>query len=399
GTAKARNYYEMSLENSRKQDIAEKDVIVGTSAASAAKTVMSAKVSAGWYYIEVEDGERFTNKTYTIKATFAAATTATSTKPAPATTPQNASASKWSRLAGSGALDTMRKIVQAGWANNSGGTVVIATKGGHYDALSAAGVAGVERAPILLTDKNTLSSQTRAELVRIKPRKVIIVGGTGAISAAVANQIKAATGVTPKRIFGATASDTANALNMAYEDKWRGETAFLVTQKSYHDALSIAPIAYAKKMPIFLAKDANTIDHATLRAMDECDIDNVIIVGGPVAVSKKVENILRANDMSVKRLAGSNAYTTSKAVAQWGVTQGLSANKMGVATTNGYHDAVCGAALCGKSASVLVLADDKNSANSSVAKTYKSKIARGYVFGGELAVGKKTYDAFNAATR
>ena len=63
---------------------------------------------------------------------------------------------------------------------------------------------------------------------------------------------------------------------------------------------------------------------------------------------------------------------------------------MGVATSQNFPDALAGAAMCGKNGSVLVLADDKAGLNATFPKAYKTKINQGYVFGGELAVGKKT---------
>ena len=68
----------------------------------------------------------------------------------------------------------------------------------------------------------------------------------------------------------------------------------------------------------------------------------------------------------------------------------MSANKMGVATSQNFPDALAGAAFCGKNKSVLVLADDNANLNATFPKVYKTKVNQGYVFGGEMAVGKKT---------
>ena len=88
---------------------------------------------------------------------------------------------------------------------------------------------------------------------------------------------------------------------------------------------------------------------------------------------------------------------SQSAIAKWGIQNGLSANNMGVATSQNYPDALAGAALCGYNKSVLVLADDKAMTNASFPKAYKSVIKRGYVFGGEFAVGKKTFDQLEAS--
>ena len=63
---------------------------------------------------------------------------------------------------------------------------------------------------------------------------------------------------------------------------------------------------------------------------------------------------------------------------------------MGVATSQNYPDALAGAAFCGKKNSILVLADDKATANTSFPRPYKNIIMKGYIFGGPSAVGEKT---------
>ncbi|MBQ9067896.1 MAG: leucine-rich repeat protein, partial [Eggerthellaceae bacterium] len=269
---------------------------------------------------------------------------------------------KFTRLWGSGPLDTMRKVVQAGWASGCGGTVVVATSGSYYDALSASGVAGLEGAPILMTNGKSLSAQTKAELVRIKPRKVIVAGGPLAVSEGVLDQIKAATGVTPKRIYGAGPRATAAKLNVAYKGRWRTGKAILATSKSFQDALSAAPVAYSQKIPVFLVS-GSSVDANTLSAMRQCGVNRVVVLGGTLAVPASVETQLKRAGMTTARLGGKGARETSRKIADWGVALGMSPNRMGVATPATYYDALCGAALCGKNNSVLVLANDKGYAN------------------------------------
>ncbi|MBQ9068744.1 MAG: cell wall-binding repeat-containing protein, partial [Eggerthellaceae bacterium] len=275
----------------------------------------------------------------------------------------------WTRLWGAGPLDTMRAVVKAGWRDGCGGTVVVATSGGHYDALSAAGVAGLEGAPILMTNKKYLSAQTKAELQRIRPRKVIIAGGPLAVSTDVFYQIKAAAGVTPVRLYGADARATAAKLNTTYAKQWKTGKAILATSKSFHDALSAAPVAYAQKIPVFLVS-GGTVDANTLAAMRTCGVRRVIVLGGTLAIPASVVDQLQRAGMSTARLWGPGPRSTSKKIADWGVSLGMSPNRMGVATTYSYYDALCGAALCGKNNSVLVLADDKGYANSAFTQAH-----------------------------
>ena len=137
-----------------------------------------------------------------------------------------------------------------------------------------------------------------------------------------------------------------------------------------------------------------------LDALTTIGTKNVIIVGGEGAVGKDVVRQLNKQGIKVKvRLAGNTGVETSAVIAKWGLKNGMTANKMGVASSQTYPDALAGAALCGINKSVLVLADDKALDNGSFPKAYKAQIKKGYVFGGESAVGKKTWTALNNSTK
>ena len=306
-------------------------------------------------------------------------------------------AGKWQRLYGAGRYDTMKTIVQTGF-QETGGTAIVATGTNFKDALAAAGLAGLSDAPIILTDGKNLSSQAKAELTRLKPSKIYIAGGTFAISDNVMNQIKTVTnttiGETLIRLAGPNSSGTSAELALAGKGNW-STTAVIATNKSFKDALSVAPLAFAGKMPIFLADNGQSVSSAVLNAMKDCEIQDVIIVGGKAAVSENVEKqILDAgfNFIKENRLWGNTGVETSAAIAKYGIDHlGMSADNMGVATSQNYPDALAGAAFCGHKNSVLVLADDKAMKNANFPANYKDTITKGYVFGGSFAVGVKTF--------
>jgi putative cell wall-binding protein/subtilisin family serine protease/plastocyanin len=67
--------------------------------------------------------------------------------------------------------------------------VYIATGANHPDGLSGAAVGAIEGGPLLLTRRDSLPSSVAAELERLKPRRVFIVGGTNAVSNTVETKI------------------------------------------------------------------------------------------------------------------------------------------------------------------------------------------------------------------
>ncbi|WP_438854166.1 carboxypeptidase regulatory-like domain-containing protein, partial [Agromyces sp. M3QZ16-3] len=68
----------------------------------------------------------------------------------------------------------------------------VASGAGFADALSGAPVAGMKDAPVLLVGSG-ISSEVAAELTRLKPGKIVILGGAGVVSSSVAAQLDAYT--------------------------------------------------------------------------------------------------------------------------------------------------------------------------------------------------------------
>ena len=319
------------------------------------------------------------SRTFTIKA-----------KPQPEPVPGKV----WQRLAGETAYGTTSAIVKEGWS--SADTVVVATFESFYDALTASSLAGVHRAPILLTGKDALHETTAQQLRELGAKRAIIVGGTAAVSDAVKVQIEAQ-GVATERVWGADAQKTAVAI--ASQLKVGAKTCIVATSKSFHDALAASPLAYAKGYPIFLANSEGVLRADTLAAIKAGGYERAIIVGGHAAVPVRAESDLAAAGIgTIQRKWGATAIETSKAVAELAIAEGLSANHMGVATTASFHDALTGGPLCGKLGGVLVLASESNTSNTALPAAHKAEIERAYVFGGTAALSEKVFAAFEAST-
>ncbi|MBQ3301051.1 MAG: cell wall-binding repeat-containing protein [Eggerthellaceae bacterium] len=306
------------------------------------------------------------------------------------------------RLKGAMALDTMASIVNKGGFKKNG-TVVLATFDGYWDALTAAGIAGMADAPVLMTEPSKLSEQTEKLLGQLKPKTIVVCGGTSALPEKVAKAAaKAAGGATVKRCSGKTATGTAvDIFQKAPEltkGSW-GKTAFVCTNDGYWDALAAAPVSFAKKLPIFLTEGKSNISQATLNAIKSGGIERVYVVGGTAAIADSVVTKLKNAGINVAgRLWGATAVETSVAVAKYGMKLGMSADGLGVATTNGYWDALSGAALCGHLGSVMVLADSPK-ANSIVEFAWNNSddIDTAYVFGGTAAISSDTFQSVSDA--
>lgn len=303
-----------------------------------------------------------------------------------------AAGQKFERLRGKDAFKTMAAIVQTGFGDGTCEEAVIATSDNYYDALTAAGFAGIKQCPVLLTNKDSLQDDTRAELERLGVKRVYIAGGRAAVSQEVEDIINGLMGIKTERLAGADAADTAVKIYEKGGKSW-GKTAIIATVQGYYDALSVAPYGYAKTMPTFLASQPGgtsyMLNQATLDTILKGGFERVVICGGGAAVAKEVDAQLAGAGFTgaIVRQSGTDACATSVALANFCLGEGMQVSGMGVATTNDYYDALTGAALCGMQNAPLVLVNDNglNAVNDFIAP-HKAEIDYGFIFGGAAAV-------------
>ncbi|WP_232500085.1 cell wall-binding repeat-containing protein, partial [Agromyces humatus] len=69
------------------------------------------------------------------------------------------------------------------------GKVFIASGANFPDALAGAAVAGSADAPVLLVPGTTIPTAVKAELERLDGKQIVVLGGTGAVSAGIARQL------------------------------------------------------------------------------------------------------------------------------------------------------------------------------------------------------------------
>lgn len=246
------------------------------------------------------------------------------------------------RLAGANRYETAKAIAQAGWDYSY--HAVIASGENYPDALCSAPLAAKYDAPILLTGRDSLDAYTRNELVRLNTKSVFLAGGTGVISAGTEQAIRNM-GISVTRLAGIDRYDTS--LQIARHIGGSTE-AVIATGQDYPDALSIAPIAAMKKMPVILTpKNSLTED---LKQYIRANFTKTYVVGGEQAVSTAVLNQLP----SPVRLSGANRYQTNIEIIRK-FTSELNLTTVYLATGQSFPDALAGAVLAGRAGSPVVL--------------------------------------------
>jgi len=219
------------------------------------------------------------------------------------------------RLAGADRYGTSVAVAQAGFPD--GAPVVFIASGENFpDALSAGPAAVHEGGPLLLTRQDVLPSDVADEITALKPDRIVIVGGTAAVSAGVEESLKL---LAPSVSRIAGADRYATSLLVA-QTVFTGEvsTVYVATGRDFPDALSAGPAAAKAGGPVLLVdglqggpsqRMVDTLQQLTPRI--------IIIVGGPEAVSETYLRNLRSGASATIRLYGEDRLVTSAAIANY----------------------------------------------------------------------------------
>jgi putative cell wall-binding protein len=268
-------------------------------------------------------------------------------------------------------------------------SVILAYSYDFPDALAASYLAGVLDAPILLCDTNKIPATTAAELSRLNPSAIYIVGGTGVISSDVEGALGSLPGVTSvTRLGGAGREETAYLIaSKAKELGGTPATAFVAHSGNFPDALSAGSLSAGQRVPILLTP-SGALDSWAQRFLEESGVADIIIVGGTGSVSEAAADQLRAlpHKPSVARWSGPGRYETAAAVlnnatAKWGIAPTV----IGLASGEGFPDALVGGAAVGNRGGLLAITDPDtlSAAAAGAITTYKdTTLTSVEIFGG-----------------
>jgi putative cell wall-binding protein len=310
------------------------------------------------------------------------------------------------RFAGADRYDTAAKI-SAGTFTTA--TDVVVTTGENFpDALAGNYLAGNAAAPILLTQKGSVPATTQAEINRLKPQRVWVLGGTDAVGAAGVPQ----TSGTVTRIGGATRYETAAQAGSTGTVGTLGglATAIIATGDKFADALSAGPAAFANHFPLFLTPGApaTALNTATKNALTARGIKHVILMGGTNAVSAAVESEIQAMGITTERAAGADRTETARNFAETILLAklGFSTSHMNVARGDLFPDALSGGPHAGTEKAPILLTWTSTAATADGGSTtgvlkyasdHKATLTGGHIFGGTDAVSAAVEAAIEAA--
>ena len=312
-------------------------------------------------------------------------------------------------LAGNYANETAAEIAEEAFFESD--WVIIARDDDFADALGATGLAGALNAPILLTDRNGLSDDAAFECLRLESKYAYIIGGTGAISTQVDEDLESFGVEVKGRIWGENSYDTSLACAREIEKVTSSHynTAIIAMSTNFQDALSISPYAYKNKLPVILqtwgatSAERGFTDEARAWLSDR----HLIVVGGEGAISNA--SLATPSGCTVLwRLWGETGYDTSQKIADFMVNNHyLSADNAviacGAQAPKGV-DALAGAALAGRLNCPILLVNGNEELEAvdfttidGYLESHADMSGTVYVLGGSYVMPQSVYDAIEMA--
>lgn len=257
------------------------------------------------------------------------------------------------KIVGTSRYSTAVKISNRGWENAD--NVVIVNSSAISDAISATPFAKSKNAPILLTQSDKLNDETKKEITRLKAKNIYIIGGKEVVSDRVILQLKSMN-VNVERISGKTRYETS--LEIAKKLGNVSEIAVVNGITGLPDAVSIAPVAANKNMPVVLSSP----NEGTKVFNDFIKSNNIktsYVIGKEGAISNDVAN----NLPNVKRLGGENRNETNTVILETFYNSkdlnNIFVAKNGMKKQDDLIDALAVGVLAAKENSPVVIVGDK----------------------------------------
>lgn len=236
---------------------------------------------------------------------------------------------------------TAASVSGAAFSGGAKGAVIV--NGGSFaDALAAAPLAASLRVPLLTTAQGQLPGSARAELRRLAPESVWVVGGAAAVSDDVVTDLSGLTSGEVTRLQGASRYDTAAQVAQAHFTSSPGREVYVASGEGFADALSAGAASAYRGVPLLLTT-RDSLPGETAAALRALAPSRVTVVGGASVVSARVQGQLEAAwPGRVRRIAGDDRYDTAAKVVK-DLTG--SAPRVLLASGADFPDALAGAAL------------------------------------------------------
>ena len=238
------------------------------------------------------------------------------------------------RIAGTNRYETATEIAQF-WDATTASVVYIATGANFPDALGGGPAAANEGAPILLVEQNAIPSTTATELTRLSPTRIVLLGGTAAISDAVRTQL-AAYAPTVDRVAGVNRYATAAAV-AAYAFPGTEPTVYVASGRAFPDPIIAGAAAALDGAPLLLVDGLAALEGEVATQLARLAPTEIVVVGPDSALTGVLSSL--AGYASLTQVNDADIYARSAAL--WdGVAAPVA--EVVLATSTAFADALAG---------------------------------------------------------
>ncbi|MGY1550963.1 cell wall-binding repeat-containing protein [Microbacterium sp. A588] len=191
------------------------------------------------------------------------------------------------RTGGADRYDTSRLVVEQGFPNGTG-TVYVTAGRTFADAVSGGALAAAKSAPLLLIDPALprLDAATKQTLGKLGASRLVVIGGQGALSSALAQEAAAVTGAKPSRLGGADRYETSAVVAGEFGVI---DEVLLATGTDFPDAISAIPLAARRGAPVVLTIPY-CVSTTTARITSQPSVKTLTLIGGVGALRGLVGN-------------------------------------------------------------------------------------------------------------
>ena len=262
--------------------------------------------------------------------------------------------------------------------------VYVATGLNFPDALAGAAAAGLTGGPVLLVTKDGIPASTAAELTRLRPGTIAVLGGSGVISDAVVAGLwgYATSGVT--RLAGENRYATAAAISAATYAPGV-PVVYLATGLDFPDALAGAAAAGSEGAPMLLVSGSG-VPPATAFELTRLQPARIVLFGSVTSVSDAVLEALSGfAPGGAVRVGGTDRYSTAAAISAAAHAPGVLVAY--IATGLNFPDALAGAAVAGATDGPLLLVTQNTLPAATAVELGRLDPGRIVILGGSGVVG------------
>ncbi|MBY2231850.1 cell wall-binding protein Cwp10 [Clostridioides difficile] len=189
------------------------------------------------------------------------------------------------RIGGDTRYQTSINIAKEIDKTNNVNKLYIGAGNGEADSLSIASLAGKEKTPIVLTQKDGVDSEAEQFIKSNKVSNIYFIGGIEKISNKAIEQVGkiANKDISKNRVAGQTRQETNAKVIDKFYSQSKLDGVVVANQDKLIDALAVGPLAAKNNSPVILA--TNTLDKSQESSLKGKNSSKLFEVGGGIASS------------------------------------------------------------------------------------------------------------------